>query len=77
MEHFYSNREYVDIKKALGAYTSNDNAHATARAYAVIFSDPRQPNAKTLRRVVQRMLETGKSIPRLNKRGCQPTINVV
>lgn len=55
MERYYSNREYVDMLKVLDAY--NDNATRAARAYAVKFPDRRHPDAKTIRRVEQRLLE--------------------
>lgn len=75
MDRYYSNREYVDMLKVLGAH--NDNASAASRAYTVKFPNRRHPDAKTIRRVEQRLLETGNLNPRLNKGGRHSTLNVV
>ncbi|KAL1505150.1 hypothetical protein ABEB36_004773 [Hypothenemus hampei] len=67
-------KEYVDMLKILGAY--NDNATAAARAYAEKFPNRRHPDAKAIRRVEVRLLETGNLNPRKNKGGRNPTLNV-
>ena len=74
MERYYCNRDYVDMLKVLGA--CNDNASAAARAYAERFPNRRHPDAKTIRRVEQRLLETGQLDPRKNKGGRYSTLNV-
>lgn len=60
--------------KVLGA--CNDNATAAARAYAERFPNRRHPDAKTTRRVEQRLLETGSLNPRSNQAGRQTTLSV-
>ena len=60
--------------KVLGA--CNDNASAAARAYAERFPNRRHPDAKTIRRVEQRLLETGSLNPRSNQAGRQTTLSV-
>ena len=67
MERYYCNPDYVDMLKVLGA--CNDNASAAARAYAERFPNRRHPDAKTIRRVEQRLLETGNLNPRSNQAG--------
>lgn len=74
MERYYCNRDYVDMLKLLGA--CNDNATAAARAYAERFPNRRHPDAKTIRRVEQRLLETGNLNPRKNQAGRQSMLSV-
>jgi hypothetical protein len=57
--HYYcSNREYVDMIKALGA--CDGNPHAAATLYAERFPRQRLPRGKVIRRVEQRPVDTGR-----------------
>jgi hypothetical protein len=58
----YSNREYVDMIKALGACYCN--AHAPAILYAERFPRRRHPDDKVITRVKQRLVDTGHLNPR-------------
>ncbi|KAF2896549.1 hypothetical protein ILUMI_09599 [Ignelater luminosus] len=58
----YTNREYVDMLKVLGA--CNDNAHAVERLYRERFSNRRHPDHKTIQNVETRIVETGCIAPK-------------
>lgn len=74
MDRYYSNREYVDMLKALGA--CNNSARAAAVYYAQQFPNRRQPDDKVIRRVEQRLIETGNLNPRKRNEGRPEVHNV-
>lgn len=61
MERYYCNRDYVDMLKVLGACKGICG---------------KVSKSKTIRRVEQRLLETGNLNPRKNQAGRQPTLSV-
>jgi hypothetical protein len=63
----YNFNEYVDMLLYLGA--SNDNASEATRDYAILYSQRRHPDAKVIRRLMQRLRENGQIMPLYVKRG--------
>jgi hypothetical protein len=57
----YTFNEYVDMLLCLGA--SNDNASEAAREYARLYPQGRHPDAKVIRRLMQRLRENGQIMP--------------
>jgi hypothetical protein len=55
----YNFNEYVDMLLCLGA--SNDNASEAARDYARLYPQRRHPDAKVIRRLMQRLRENGQN----------------
>jgi hypothetical protein len=63
----YNFNEYVDMLLCLGA--SNDNASEAAREYARLYPQRRHPDAKVIRRLMQRLRENGQIMPLYVNRG--------
>jgi hypothetical protein len=63
----YNVNEYVDMLLCLGA--SNDNASEAARVYARLYPQRRHPDAKVIRRLMQRLRENGQIMPLYVNRG--------
>jgi hypothetical protein len=63
----YNFNEYVDMLLCLGA--SNDNASEAARDYARLYPQRRHPDAKVIRRLMQRLRENGQIMPLYVNRG--------
>lgn len=68
----YSNREYVDMIKVLGA--CNDNTRAAARLYRENYPNRRHPDHKTIQNAELRMVETGFVAPKRNDAGRPPAL---
>jgi transposase len=63
----YNFNEYLDMLLCLGA--SNDNASEAAREYARLYPQRRHPDAKVIRRLMQRLRENGQIMPLYVNRG--------
>jgi hypothetical protein len=63
----YNFNEYVDMLLCLGG--SNDNASEAARDYARLYPPRRHPDAKVIRRLMQRLRENGQIMPLYVNRG--------
>jgi transposase len=63
----YNFNEYVDMLLCLGA--SNNNASEAARDYARLYPQRRHPDAKVIRRLMQRLRENGQIMPLYVNRG--------